>query len=236
MNDPFSSIDDRLLDRLVDGELPPAERRELLTAFEAQPGGWRRCALAFLEAQAWRHEMRQFVVTPASGETTAVSAASEPPVVKQIVTTDSALPRRSQAVRWFAIAASLAIAFGLGQQFTSQSSSTGVSSESTRQMAATEQPAPASGDGITLVVNDPQGVPHRIRVPLVEGRRLGAQFAETPTWSESPELTRQLNEQGLGLTARRRYAPMYFEQQNQLVPMIVPVDDAVVTPVSRPVF
>jgi hypothetical protein len=29
---------------------------------------------------------------------------------------------------------------------------------------------------------------------------------------------------------------MFFEQQNHLVPMVVPVDDAVVTPVNRPVF
>jgi hypothetical protein len=236
MNDSFSNIDERLLDRLVDGELLPEERRELLAAVETQPGGWRRCALAFLEAQTWRQEMRQFVVAPSAGETAAASAVCEPPVVKQIVTTNPEPPRRSQAVRWFAIAASLAIAFGLGQHFTSRSSSPGASSENARQMAAIDTPAPASGDAVTLVVNDPQGVPHRVRVPLVEGRRLGAQFAETPTWSESPELTRQLNEQGLGLTARRRYAPMYFEQQNQLVPMIVPVDDAVVTPVSRPVF
>jgi hypothetical protein len=45
-----------------------------------------------------------------------------------------------------------------------------------------------------------------------------------------------LDAQGLDLAARRRYVPLYFEQQNQQVPFIVPVDDAVVTPVSRPVF
>jgi hypothetical protein len=46
--------DDRLVDRLVDGELPDVERRELLLRFENEPDGWRRCALAFLEAQNWR--------------------------------------------------------------------------------------------------------------------------------------------------------------------------------------
>jgi hypothetical protein len=46
--------DDRLIDRLVDGELPDAERRQLLLRLEAEPDGWRRCALAFLEAQSWR--------------------------------------------------------------------------------------------------------------------------------------------------------------------------------------
>src|SRR5262245_34529426 len=51
-------IDQRLLDRLVDGELDVAGRRELLKALDDQPGGWRRCALAFLEAQAWRSDLR----------------------------------------------------------------------------------------------------------------------------------------------------------------------------------
>ncbi len=48
------SEEERLLDRLVDGELPERERRELLLRLEKVPDGWRRCALAFLEAQTWR--------------------------------------------------------------------------------------------------------------------------------------------------------------------------------------
>jgi hypothetical protein len=51
-------IDDAQLDRLVDGELGEIERRELLSHLEAEPDGWRRCALAFLEGQSWREEMR----------------------------------------------------------------------------------------------------------------------------------------------------------------------------------
>lgn len=47
-------VDGRLLDRLVDGELSDAERSALLARLEAEPDGWRRCALAFLEARAWR--------------------------------------------------------------------------------------------------------------------------------------------------------------------------------------
>lgn len=43
-----------MIDRLVDGELPDAERRQLLLRLDAEPDGWRRCALAFLEAQTWR--------------------------------------------------------------------------------------------------------------------------------------------------------------------------------------
>ena len=45
------------LDRLVDGELNETDRRELLLQFEREPEGWRRCALAFLEAQCWKQEL-----------------------------------------------------------------------------------------------------------------------------------------------------------------------------------
>ncbi len=50
-------LEDRRLDRLVDGELPDQERHELLVDLDRQPDGWRRCALAFLEAQCWRQEL-----------------------------------------------------------------------------------------------------------------------------------------------------------------------------------
>ena len=44
------------IDRLVDGELPPTEYRRLLVELDQRPGGWKRCALGFLEAEAWRGE------------------------------------------------------------------------------------------------------------------------------------------------------------------------------------
>ena len=45
-------------DLLVDGELNVEDRRQLLAACESDPTLWRRCALAFLEAQAWRVDFR----------------------------------------------------------------------------------------------------------------------------------------------------------------------------------
>ncbi len=49
--------DPRVLDRLVDGELTDEQEREVLLQLEQSPGGWRRCALAFLEARCWQREM-----------------------------------------------------------------------------------------------------------------------------------------------------------------------------------
>jgi hypothetical protein len=48
------NTDDTRFDRLVDEELSEEERRQLLGQLDDEPGGWRRCALAFLEAQCWR--------------------------------------------------------------------------------------------------------------------------------------------------------------------------------------
>jgi hypothetical protein len=50
---------DPCFDRLVDGELDERQRRELLAGLENEPGGWRRCALAFLESQCWKEAFRR---------------------------------------------------------------------------------------------------------------------------------------------------------------------------------
>ena len=53
------------VDLLVDGELSEADRRALLLQLEHEPDGWRRCALAFLEAQCWKTELGQ--IAPCGG-------------------------------------------------------------------------------------------------------------------------------------------------------------------------
>lgn len=52
-------VDSALLDRLVDGELPEQQRRNLLSSLDRRPEGWRQCALAFLEAQSWSESLSQ---------------------------------------------------------------------------------------------------------------------------------------------------------------------------------
>ncbi len=53
--------DDRRFDLLVDGELSQREHRELLAGLDDEPSGWRCCALAFLEAQAWEQDFGPIV-------------------------------------------------------------------------------------------------------------------------------------------------------------------------------
>lgn len=98
-------LDDHQLDRLVDGELNNAERRALLLQLENEPDGWRRCALAFLEAQSWRAAL-----TPA---TTLAPLSPIPAPDKQNVQH----PSRRPLARLAALAVSLAAAFLLGQHW-----------------------------------------------------------------------------------------------------------------------
>ena len=65
MDEESITFDDVLFDRLVDGELSAAERRTLLASLDGRPSGWRRCALAFLEAQTWQDELGRLIREPA---------------------------------------------------------------------------------------------------------------------------------------------------------------------------
>ncbi len=69
------------LDRLVDGELSESDRSELLLQLEHEPEGWRRCALAFLEAQCWKQEFGLMSGAPSNRESAVVAAAVEPSVL-----------------------------------------------------------------------------------------------------------------------------------------------------------
>jgi hypothetical protein len=92
------AADQTRIDLLVDGELAGDARAALLRSLDATPDGWKRCALAFLEAQAWR----QAVCSP---------VAEAPESRRQ--------PARHAGERWagrgvLAWAAVVAIAFGVG--------------------------------------------------------------------------------------------------------------------------
>jgi hypothetical protein len=108
------SIDRASLDRLVDGELDEPSRAALLRALDRQPDGWKRCALTFLEAQAWREAMP------------AVAVAHAQPTSQS----------RPAFRRAFAVAAAVAVAFCGG--FVARGP------ERQQQLAVKHDPAPAS--------------------------------------------------------------------------------------------
>jgi hypothetical protein len=98
-------VDDAFIDRIVDGGLGPAELRAALNRLDREPDGWKRCALAFLEAQCWSQTFRHL------GDTTISDHELRQSPLRP-VSNDLPAPKR-----WLAraIAAGIAIAaFGLG--------------------------------------------------------------------------------------------------------------------------
>ncbi|HLW66183.1 MAG TPA: hypothetical protein VKS79_12800 [Gemmataceae bacterium] len=139
--------DHRLLDRLVDGELPEAERRMLLRQLEDEPGGWRRCALAFLEAQTWRDSFGALAGSTSGRSTVAVAATPTVSIQKRIA--DSRIARLS------ALAACLALAFALGWNVRPQPAGPSSGVLWTRAGSATTLPADASAKAnVTSVQKD----------------------------------------------------------------------------------
>lgn len=223
MYDELQPNDEVLFDRMVDGELSSAERRRLLATFEDRPDGWRRCALAFLEAQSWKHELCD-LVNPSAARANVGWAASE--------------PRSSRLVtRWYALAASVLVAFTLGLAFGGHSTAP----PNPIDQLVSDVPAPAGpagneltpADALTLWVRDDSGQPRSLRVPLVDAstldRRLGLEF---PTGV--PETVRdQLHERGYQVESKQRYAPLWLENGR---PFVVPVEDTKIIPASNRVY
>jgi anti-sigma factor RsiW len=234
MNDPKPLNEDVLLDRLVDGELLPTERRQLLEAFDRRPGEWRRCALAFLEAQSWREEIGHVAHALPSENNDLMSPAV------------SVSPRRSsrlsKVATWLALAASLILAFGLGWiGHESETSIAGGSRVGTSPQIASVNPSSnpeshngtRSDDALTFFVKDAGGRKQPVRVPLVDADTLDKQLGIQFQTGMPDDVRNQLKDRGYAVKSKRQYAPLWLENGR---PLILPVEDTNIIPVSNKVF
>src|SRR5262245_58810780 len=92
------------IERLVDGELSPEEHRRLVASLDEEPGGWRQCALAFLEAQALSQELGHV--------RRSLDNRGDKPTNHETEPREMRIWDNAQVV--LAIAASFLVAFGLG--------------------------------------------------------------------------------------------------------------------------
>jgi hypothetical protein len=161
--------EDERFDRLVDGELSDEEREAFLALLEREEGGWRRCSLAFLEAQEFRRTIKS-ISDELGGEFG----------IKTSVGREYSARRRmgwGTVVRICAAAATLVGAFGLGYRSGSNVSMDPVPSphlaHSERALPVGSEPLAA--DAPTLVADSPpiDREPTDDAVP-------GAQFASWP--------------------------------------------------------
>ena len=223
--------DELTFDRLVDGELSAGERRELLASLDDRPDGWRRCALAFLEAQSWTEDLGQFVREPVGAAIVGSDAHGD------LSRRPSGSASMRHGVPWLAVAAGLLLAFTIGLLWPGAGTpiAENIAQDPNGQVAEVA-PAPAPldaerrDDTLTLWVRDEGGGARPIRVPLVDAgaldRQLGLQFQ-----TGVPEgVRRRLQDRGFDVQSKRRYAPLWLENGR---PMIVPVEDTRIVPVSQ---
>jgi hypothetical protein len=236
INDPkFAASEEEAVDLLVDGELDESRRRELLLRLEEQPDGWRRCAMAFLEAQCWKRQMRSVVCRPAAG-----AAEGRTPAAHRTRWVEG------RAGTVLAMAASFLIALGLGTMLRDLANRGGQVGTETIRLAGTDngtkQPAAAPlgrpdpqpkgssrPDGlsdpwqlVTLGVDGgPDGQQQSIRLPA---RSMDA--VDEAWWNSLPramprDVEEALQRAGHQVHQSRQFVPLRLEDGRQLV---VPVD------------
>lgn len=211
----------RVFDHLVDGELTDAERRELLTALDDEPAGWRRCALAFLEAQCWRADLS--------------TLRAEPPV-----TAGAAQRTAGGRTAWarrlglsLALAASVAASFVMGLWTKPGASPWGQPGQFARSgvvpdgadqaVAQSSQPAALPPGWRTVKVGLPGGGGQReqVDVPVRPAEQVDWDWVANQPSSLTPNMIRALEQQGLRVTRERQVWPIELEDGRQL---ILPVD------------
>jgi hypothetical protein len=232
--DEFRKDDERILDRLVDGELTEEDRKTLLLALDDEPGAWRRCALAFLESQTWGGDLKALRNEP---------ALEAPPVVEKPTVAPPPPPRPSRFFELcLAMAASVALAFGVGVWVRSMWSTSGDNPFSPRMAVDGNLQSPGlptrTVDSSTpwhanLSYDDPETEgPDKLVLPLVEPQAstdsLRQQRSALPD-----ELRRELESAGHRVNRRQQFQTIPLKDGRQL---IVPVEQLDVIPNRRPAY
>jgi hypothetical protein len=233
--DEFRQDELRVLDRLVDGELSADERRLLLAGLDDEPGAWRRCALAFLEAQSWRGQIARLLAEPEARPT---------------LTDRPAQTFSKRATVWgacLAIAASLLVAFALGTKYpgageplqanhspapAGETEMELVQNESVRDENRDEvaendrqwaEPASAGQDPqtITLAVADGDESEQEIQLPVSNASENDGSW-DTVASAIPAELLRNLEQAGLRVRRQQRFMPIELSDGRRLV---VPIEE-----------
>jgi hypothetical protein len=239
-------------DRLVDGELSAAEERALLSALDAQPEGWRQCALAFLESRAWKKELGALefmppprcngapVLLPPAGNSSLCATGSASGELHRSAT--------SSLTRWrhmATLAASIALAFCLGlatQKYWPTNNATrgelvhgaDRGTMSNNNLAAPHnQPAHADAavrsaadlaSSVMLTLVDSRGEEERqIEVPVVETDRLDPSWLAGQPSAISAEEIEQIRRLGYRVDQERFYVSVMLDDGRSA---IVPLDRA----------
>lgn len=150
----MNDLDDVRFDRLVDGELSRDEYRRLLESLDGEPDGWKRCATAFLEAQAWGQEFR---------------------TIREQAPSSAVEPKSHHGPAWtshlLSIAASFLLAFALSSYWWdshSRPSAAPAPASDGPSVAKTKEPA----GSVQLIYDSGDGAVRALDVPAWDGQDL----------------------------------------------------------------
>jgi hypothetical protein len=244
MNQPQHNHD-HLFDCLVDGELSQAQYQALLAALDDEPGGWRRCALSFLEGQALEQELGSLRRERVEAPPTAPPAANVSRAGVRI------------GAPWIALAmvASFLVAFGLGLAIRRDSSPSATGAPAP-QVAENDPPpaavptalpnrnnsALAKDDArgnqplgnVTLVVDGNAASPQqRVEVPVYSYDQVGQDYFASEHMALPPEVRDMLQRSGHELRRRQQLVPLQLENGQQAV---FPMEEVEIVPVRMPAF
>jgi hypothetical protein len=210
--------EDRRLDLLVDGELPEDDRRSLLGQLDHEPDGWRRCALAFLEAQTWKQAFG------------AIARPSVEPIAKPQPASDKGWGRYGST--FLAVAGSILFALALGIHMRSTGSLT-TTTMNAPAMPVRQGPGAANPwQMVTLTAfGDRDGAPQSFQLPAAEGNRIDEAWLQSIPSPVSPEMLQALQQSGHEIRQRRQLLPVEMQDGRRLV---VPVDEVEIRNVGRP--
>jgi hypothetical protein len=232
----FRRDDERILDRLVDGELTEEDRKALLSALDEEPGSWRRCALAFLEAQSWRGDFqglrneRVLAIEPAlkSSDTSAPEGSVSLPPAKSSHFFEICL----------AVAACVVLAFGIGVWVRSAwypPSSLNGNMRFVKDSRAPDKFAPQPVNRWQRVtLDDPSTVDNEnIRLPVREVESLTEDHLRQSRSALPEEVRRALERSGYRVNQRQQLVPFELKDGRRL---LVPVEEVDVEPDGGPAY
>lgn len=229
------SFDELAFDRLIDGELSSGEYREFLAGLDGVPDGWRRLALAFLEAQALGAEIgkvREKLDSPAKVVAQPRSVSRWPAAWSLVL----------------AIAGCLLLAVGLGyalrgwvgpNHFGPDRSGgsalvqvhEGDTPQGQRKSAPFEPARKRNGPlgDLTLVVNDGDVPGEVIHVPVFDDSDADERLTFEPSGIPA-DVRRTLERTGHRVEELRQLVPVSLQDGRQIV---LPVEQYRIVPVVR---
>lgn len=206
------------LDRLADGELPRDEYAALLNSLDHVEDGWKSCALALLEHQTLRTELRRLVDEP-----TPVQPAPAP-------ATSGGWSHTSHWLQALALAACLGLSFWLGRGSLPRGEVAVVPPAEPHVRSETNNPHQGR---MTLVMEGPDGQPREVELPVVDGNYVDPRAFLSRSAVIPPDVLAAIERSGHKIERRREFMRQPVDAEHEVV---VPVDRLRVVPVSLPKY